>query len=157
MSEFRAGIGYDAHRFGGSPPIRLAGIVVDDARGILATSDGDVVAHAVADAILGACGLGDLGDHFPSSDPKWKDADSMVMLRTVFRLSRAWRWWINSVDITVMAENLRVAPHRAAMVEALSVLLECDAVSVKATSTDGMGAIGRDEGIAALAMVTVTI
>jgi 2-C-methyl-D-erythritol 2,4-cyclodiphosphate synthase len=157
MSEFRAGIGYDAHRFGGHPPIKLAGVIVDFERGIEATSDGDVVAHAVADAILGACGLGDLGDHFPSDDPRWAGADSMLMLRTVFRLARATRWWINSVDVTVLAQEVKVGPHRTAMIEALSQLLECEAVSVKATTTDGMGAIGRGEGLAATAVVTVTI
>lgn len=157
MSEFRAGIGFDAHRFGPGPPIKLAGIVVDSTRGIEATSDGDVVAHAIADAILGACGLGDLGDHFPSDDPQSQGADSMLLLRTVFRLARAWRWWINSVDVTVIAEDLRVSPHRAAMIEALSALLECEAVSIKATTTDQMGAIGQGEGLAALAVVTVTI
>ncbi|MGH8925161.1 MAG: 2-C-methyl-D-erythritol 2,4-cyclodiphosphate synthase [bacterium] len=157
MSEFRAGIGFDAHRFGTSPPIKLAGIVVDSKRGIEATSDGDVVAHAIADAILGACGLGDMGDHFPSDDPQSQDADSMVMLRTVFRLARAWRWWINSVDVTVIAEDVRISPHREAMTKAVSTLLECEAVSIKATTTDQMGAIGRGEGLAALAVVTITI
>lgn len=157
MSDFRAGIGFDAHRFGSTPPVRLAGILVDENRGVEATSDGDVVAHAVADAILGACGLGDLGDHFPSDDPQNQGADSMVLLRTVFRLARAWRWWINSVDVTVIAEELRIAPHRQAMTESLSTLLECKQVSIKATTTDHMGAIGRGEGLAALAVVTVTV
>lgn len=157
MSEFRAGIGFDAHRFSAAPPVTLAGIVVDESRGLEATSDGDVVAHAVADAILGACGLGDLGDHFPSAAPESLGADSMVILRTVFRLARAWRWWINSVDVTVIAEDLRIAPHRQAMTDSLSRLLECEAVSIKATTTDRMGAIGRAEGLAALAIVTVTI
>jgi 2-C-methyl-D-erythritol 2,4-cyclodiphosphate synthase len=157
VSEFRAGIGFDAHRFGANPPIKLAGVVVDSERGVEATSDGDVVAHAIADAILGACGLGDLGEHFPSDDPQSLDADSMVLLRTVARLARAWRWWINSVDVTVIAEDVRIAPHREAMTQALSTLLECGAISIKATTTDQMGAIGRGEGLAALAVVTVTI
>jgi 2-C-methyl-D-erythritol 2,4-cyclodiphosphate synthase len=157
MSEFRAGIGFDSHRFGDNPPIKLAGVVVDSVRGIEATSDGDVVAHAIADAILGACGLGDLGEHFPSDDPQSQGADSMVLLRTVSRLARAWRWWINSVDVTVIAEDVRIAPHREAMTKAISTLLECEAISIKATTTDQMGAIGRGEGLAALAVVTVTI
>ena len=157
MSEFRAGIGFDSHRFGANPPIKLAGVVVDTDRGLEATSDGDVVAHAIADAILGACGLGDLGEHFPSDDPQSQGADSMVLLRTVSRLARAWRWWINSVDVTVIAEDVRIAPHREAMTKAISTLLECEAISIKATTTDQMGAIGRGEGLAALAVVTVTI
>jgi 2-C-methyl-D-erythritol 2,4-cyclodiphosphate synthase len=157
MTEFRVGIGFDAHRLGSDPPIKLAGIVVDPDRGVEATSDGDVVAHAVADAILGACGLGDLGEHFPSTDPQFQNANSMILLRTVFRLARAWRWWINNVDVTVMAEAVKVAPHRQAIKEALAALLECEAVSIKATTTDQMGALGRGEGIAALAVVTVTI
>lgn len=157
MSDFRVGFGFDAHRFSATPPLVLAGIVVDESRGVEATSDGDLVAHAVADGILGACGLGDLGDHFPSTDPRLEGASSMRLLRTVFRLARASRWWINNVDVTVIAEDLRIAPFRKEMTASLAELLDCEQVSVKATTTDGMGFIGKGEGIAVAAVVTVTI
>lgn len=135
----------------------LAGVVVDEKRGVEATSDGDLVAHAVADATLGACGLGDMGDLFPSADPRFAGASSMRMLLTVFRLARASRWWINNVDVTVIAEDLMIAPYRGQIAEALATLLECEEVSVKATTTDRMGFLGRSEGLAVAAVVTVTI
>lgn len=157
MAEVRVGFGFDAHRFGGSPPVVLAGVVVDDHRGVEATSDGDVVAHAICDGLLGALDLGDIGTHFPSSDPRWSGADSMIMLETVVRMVRASGWYVNNVDLTVVAQELLIAPHRQAIRAALSEVLEISAVSVKATSTDGMGFTGRDEGLAALSVVTVTI
>jgi len=153
----RASWGFDAHRFGGAPPVRLAGVVVDTTRGVLATSDGDVVAHAVADALLAVCGKGDLGVHFPSGDPQWEDADSMDLLgRVVEMCSDA---TVTFLDVTVIAESVRVAPHRSAMRENLAGVLGIDptAVSVKATTTDGMGAIGADEGLAATAVVSAAV
>lgn len=157
MAELRVGFGFDAHRFGGSPPIVLAGVVVDAQRGVEATSDGDVAAHAICDGLLGALDLGDMGTHFPSSDPRWSGADSMLMLETVVRMVRASGWYINNVDLTVVAQEVMVSPHRGSIRAALSEVLETGAVSVKATSTDGMGFAGRNEGLAALAVVTVTI
>ncbi len=147
----------DAHRFGASPPVKLAGVVVDETRGVEATSDGDVAAHAVADALLGAAGLGDLGVFFPSSDPGWQGADSMELLAEVVARCRAAGVVVAHVDVTIIAESLRVAPFRQEMRrrlgEALGVSL--DAISVKATTTDGLGFLGRDEGIAAVAVVSV--
>ena len=133
----------------------LAGVVVDDSRGVAATSDGDVVAHAVADALLGAAALGDLGDHFPSSDDRWEGADSMVMLSQVVALVGERGHAVTSVDVTVLAETVRVAPHRQAMRSNLAARLGVDgeAVSVKATTTDGLGWLGADEGLAATAVV----
>lgn len=157
MSQLRVGLGLDAHRFGGPPPLLLGGVIVDQARGLEATSDGDAVAHAVSDALLGAVGLGDMGTHFPSADDRWRGADSMSMLDTVVKLVRASGWWVNNVDVTIIAQDVRIDPHRAAMRQALSDLLETEAVSVKATTTDTMGFTGRGEGLAALAVVTVTI
>ncbi|NNJ48501.1 MAG: 2-C-methyl-D-erythritol 2,4-cyclodiphosphate synthase [Acidimicrobiia bacterium] len=150
----RVSWGFDAHRLGGDPPVLLAGVVVDSGRGVLATSDGDLVAHAVADALLGAAGLGDLGAHFPSSDPRWEDADSMGLLARVVDMCS--QLDIRYLDVTVIAQEVRVAPHRTAIEEALAAVLGIDAelVSVKATTTDGMGAIGAGEGIAATAVVT---
>jgi len=135
----------------------LGGVVVDADRGLEATSDGDAAAHAVSDALLGAVGLGDMGTHFPSDDERWKGANSMLMLDTVLKLVRANGWWVNNVDLTIIAENVRIEPHRQAIKLALSDLLETDAIAIKATTTDGMGFTGRGEGLAALAVVTVTI
>jgi 2-C-methyl-D-erythritol 2,4-cyclodiphosphate synthase len=135
----------------------LAGIVADPDRGLLATSDGDVAAHALADALLGAAALADLGELFPSSDPRWEGADSMSLLAEVVRLAREQGWVSAHVDLTVVAQSVRVAPHRAAMRRSLAEVLGVaeEVVSVKATTTDHMGSIGRDEGVAAVAVVTV--
>jgi 2-C-methyl-D-erythritol 2,4-cyclodiphosphate synthase len=157
MSQLRVGLGFDAHRFGGKSPLVLGGVIVDHERGLEATSDGDAAAHAVSDALLGAVGLGDMGTHFPSSDEGWRGADSMLMLDTVVKLVRASGWWVNNVDLTIIAQNVRIDPHRQAMRLALSDVLETESVSVKATTTDTMGFTGRGEGLAALAVVTVTI
>jgi 2-C-methyl-D-erythritol 2,4-cyclodiphosphate synthase len=156
MSGYRVGLGVDAHRFGGDPPLKLGGIVVDDSRGVEATSDGDVAAHALADALLGAAGLGDLGQHFPPGDPQWRGADSMIILQDVVRMVQAAGWEILNADLTIIAEEVRVAPHRQAMSQALSEVVGAD-VSVKATTTDGMGFIGRAEGLAVLAIAAITI
>ena len=150
----RVSWGFDAHRFGGAPPVVLAGVPVDGERGIDATSDGDLVAHAVADALLAVKGLGDLGDHFPSSDPQWLDADSMELLSRVVAMGRPLE--IAFVDVTVIAQDVRIAPHRHAMAANLAAVLAVapDRVAVKATTTDHMGAIGAGEGIAVAAVVT---
>jgi 2-C-methyl-D-erythritol 2,4-cyclodiphosphate synthase len=153
----RVGWGFDAHRFGGPGPLRLAGVVVDRERGLEGTSDADVVAHAVADALLGAAALGDLGTHFPSSDARWAGADSMELLRRVMeRISEA-AFETASVDVTVIAETVRIAPHREELRKSLAgaLGLDVEAVSVKATSTDGLGLIGRDEGMAAVAVAVL--
>lgn len=135
----------------------LGGVVVDPTLGVEATSDGDAAAHAVSDALLGAVGLGDMGTHFPSSDERWRGADSMLMLETVLKMVRASGWWVNNVDLTIIAQTIRIDPYREAIKLALADLLETEAISVKATTTDGMGFTGRGEGLAALAVVTVTI
>lgn len=154
----RVGWGFDAHRFGGDPPVVLAGVDVSSTRGVLATSDGDVAAHAVIDALLGAAALGDLGSHFPSSEEKWHGANSMDLLAQAARMAADAGVRSESVDVTVIAQVERVAPHREAMRSNLaSVLgLEIGAVSVKATTTDGMGFIGAGEGIAAVAVVVAS-
>ncbi|MET0832179.1 MAG: 2-C-methyl-D-erythritol 2,4-cyclodiphosphate synthase [Acidimicrobiia bacterium] len=151
----RTGFGIDAHRFSPNGTVKLAGVVVDETRGVAATSDGDVVAHAVTDAVLGAAALGDLGDHFPSSDPRWQDANSMEMLALAVTLVGDHGYAVASVDVTVLAEQVRIAPHRATMRANLADRLGVDPaeVSVKATTTDGLGWLGADEGIAATAVV----
>jgi len=150
----RVSWGFDVHRLGGEPPVRLAGVLVDPARGVVATSDGDLVAHAVADALLGVAGLGDLGAHFPASDPKWEGADSMELLGRVAAMCSGIR--VTFLDVTVIAQQVRVAPHRNAIRDSLAMALgiEPGRVSVKATTTDGLGAIGAGQGIAATAVVT---
>lgn len=152
----RIGWGFDAHRFGGDRPVVLAGIPADLTRGLMGTSDADVVAHAVADALLGAAALGDLGEFFPSSDPQWRGADSMGLLRIVVDRFHDAGLRVEHLDVTLIAESVRLAPVREAVRVALADVLQVAgaAVSVKATTTDGMGFLGRDEGVAAVAVVT---
>ncbi len=153
----RAGLGLDAHRFADVGPLVLGGVVVERERGLAATSDGDVLAHAVADALLGAAGLGDLGAHFPSSDPQWQGADSMAMLRSVVEMLAETRFVPEAADATVVSQSIRIAPYREQMRSALAGVLgvAVSQVSVKGTTTDGMGWIGADEGVAAYAVVTI--
>lgn len=151
----RIGLGFDAHRFGGPPPVRLAGVEVDRTQGLVATSDGDVAAHAVADAMLGAAALGDLGTHFPSEEVEWEGADSMDLLATVVMMVAEAGMGVGNIDLTVIAETVRVAPFRERIREELAQVsgVGLGSVSVKATTTDGMGFTGRGEGIAAWAVV----
>ena len=153
----KIGWGFDAHRFGASGPVVLAGVVVDETRGIEATSDGDVVAHAVADALLGALALGDIGMHFPSSDPEMEGIDSMDLLARVVRIIEDRAHLVGNVDVTVIAQSVLIGPHRDDIRDRLAAIMRIDrsSVSVKATTTDEMGAIGRDEGIAVTAAVTL--
>ncbi len=153
----RVGWGFDTHRLGGDPPILLGGVVVSETEGVVATSDGDLLAHAVTDALMGACVLGDLGEHFPSDDPASEDADSMFLLRHAATMALASGWHADHIDVTVVAETVRVSPHRTKIREKLASALDMsvEAVSVKATTTDGLGLIGSGEGIAAFAVVTV--
>ncbi len=136
----------------------IAGVEVAGDRGLIATSDGDVALHAVADAVLGACALGDLGSHFPSSDPQWHGAASSKLLARVVEFAAESGFAVDSVDLTVIAESVRIAPHRDEMRENVAKILHVPVhrVSVKATTTDGMGFLGRDEGVAAVAVVTTS-
>ncbi len=154
----RVGWGIDAHRFGAGAAVLLAGVEVDRSRGVEATSDGDVVAHAVIDALLGAAVLGDIGLHFPSSDPRFRDADSMELLASTVERVREADLQPTFCDVTVIAQTVRVSPYRHRIRRALAETLglEVDRVSVKATTTDGMGWLGRDEGIAATALASVS-
>ena len=154
---FRVGWGYDAHRLDGPPPLKLGGVVVSESIGISSTSDGDVLAHAVTDALLGAAVAGDIGEHFPSEDPTNEGADSMAILGRALEMCTAAGFSPHHVDVTVVAEEIRISPFRATMRTALAETLgmDVDAVSVKATSTDGLGFVGRGEGLAVVAVVTV--
>lgn len=153
----RVGWGFDAHRFSESGQVLMAGVVADDSRGIEATSDGDVPVHAVADALLGAAALGDLGTLFPSHHPAWVDADSMELLAEVMMRVMAAGYRVVSIDLTVLAQTVRVSPFREAIRIALADRLgvNVSAVSVKATTTDGMGFLGADEGLAAVAVAVL--
>ncbi len=150
----RVGQGFDIHRFSGDPgrPLVLGGVRVPGAPGLAGHSDGDVVAHALAEGLLGAAGLGDLGRHFPASDPAWAGADSMALLDTVSSMVRAQHWRLLNADCTVVCERPRLADHTDGMARRLHDLLGAP-VSVKAKRAEGLGALGRVEGIACLAVV----
>lgn len=153
----RVGWGFDAHRLDGPPPLKLGGVVVSQTEGVTATSDGDVVAHAVTDALMGACVLGDIGDHFPSDDPQMDGVDSVFLLRQAATMATAAGWKVSHVDVTVVAETIRVSPHRVEIVARIADALATpvEVVSLKATTTDGLGFVGRGEGIGAVALVTI--
>jgi 2-C-methyl-D-erythritol 2,4-cyclodiphosphate synthase len=147
----RVGQGFDVHPFSPDPArVLVLGGVALDGPGLTGHSDADVVAHAVADALLGAAGLGDMGQHFPDTDPAWAGADSLVLLRQVVALLGP-DWGVANVDCSVVLEAPKLAPHRAAMEAALSAAVGAP-VSVKATRAEGLGAIGRGEGIACWAV-----
>lgn len=150
----RIGLGYDIHRLAPGRPLILAGVAFDSPIGLEGHSDADVILHAVADAILGAAALGDIGDHFPPTDERWRDADSRELLRTVVGLVSG-RFVVGNVDVTLIGEQPRIAPRRLEMRESLAALLSTplDRVSVKATTNERLGALGRGEGIAAFATV----
>ena len=155
MSEVRVGQGFDAHRFRTGRRLRLCGVDLPGEVGLDGHSDADVALHAVTDAILGAAGAGDLGDHFPSGDPRWRDADSRDLLRAVLALAAGRGLRVVNCDLTIIAERPRIAPYRPVLREALAGLLgvPVEAASVKATTTEGLGWTGRGEGVAALAVV----
>ena len=153
----RTGMGFDVHAFSGEGPIMLGGVEVAHARGLAGHSDADVVLHAVTDALLGAAGLGDIGEHFPPSDPRWKGAQSSLFLAHAVELVRKNGALIDHIDCTVIAEAPKVGPHRAAMRARIAEIagLSVDQVSVKATTTEGLGFTGRGEGIAAQAVASI--
>jgi 2-C-methyl-D-erythritol 2,4-cyclodiphosphate synthase len=155
----RAGIGFDTHRLEGGRPLILGGVEIEDApRGLAGHSDADVLTHAVIDALLGAAGLGDIGQHFPDTDERWRDADSLDLLRAVVaQLADAGYAPIN-IDATVACEEPKLGPYRDEMRDRLAQAagLEPSAVNVKFTTGERMGFVGRGEGIAALAVATVS-
>ncbi|HEY7467674.1 MAG TPA: 2-C-methyl-D-erythritol 2,4-cyclodiphosphate synthase [Dehalococcoidia bacterium] len=153
----RAGQGYDVHPFQDGKRLVLGGVVFEGERGLSGHSDGDALTHALIDALLGAAALGDIGTHFPSSDQRWRDADSIDLLKQVTKVVVAAGYSIINVDMTVIAERPRVAPRVRDMRTRLSMALGIDVgqVSVKATTTDGLGTLGRGEGIAAQAIALI--
>jgi 2-C-methyl-D-erythritol 2,4-cyclodiphosphate synthase len=149
----RTGIGVDSHRFAPGRRLVLGGVEIPYERGLAGHSDADVLAHAITDALLGAAGLGDIGELFPDTDPRWESADSMALLRDVVDRVRAAGFEVGHVDATVMMERPRLAPFREAIRASLGAVL--GSVNVKATTGEGMGFVGRGEGVAALAVATL--
>jgi 2-C-methyl-D-erythritol 2,4-cyclodiphosphate synthase len=154
----RVGIGYDSHPFALGRPLTLGGILIPSEIGLAGHSDADAICHAITDAILGAAGLGDIGEMFPDSDPANKDRDSIGMLEMAVRRLGAAGFAVNQVDVTVIAETPRLSPHREKMRARLAVALGIDSssVSVKGKTNEGMGWIGRKEGLACIAVATLT-
>ena len=153
------GMGFDVHAFAGEGPIMLGGVEIPHSRGLAGHSDADVVLHAITDALLGAAGLGDIGEHFPPSDPRWKGADSSRFLRRAAELLRVKGGTVDHIDCTVIAEAPKIGPYRQAMREKIAEIagLSVDQVSVKATTTEGLGFTGRREGMAAQAVANVRL
>jgi 2-C-methyl-D-erythritol 2,4-cyclodiphosphate synthase len=151
----RVGIGYDVHAYGDGDHVMLGGVRIAHTRGVIAHSDGDVALHALCDALLGAMALGDIGEHFPDSDPRWKGADSRRFLRHCGALVQEQGWRVVNADLTILAQVPRVGPHRLLMrqniADDLGVRIDC--INVKATTTEGLGALGRGEGLACQAIV----
>ena len=148
------GQGFDVHPFSTDPnrPLRLGGVILEGAPGLVGHSDADAVAHAITDAVLGAAGLGDIGEHFPDTDPAWKGADSMELLAAAVALVHSHGWRVINVDTTVVSEAPKLVPYKAAMKERLEAVMNAP-VSVKAKRAEGLGALGRREGIACFAIV----
>ena len=151
----RIGTGTDVHAFGPGDFVMLAGVRIAHSRGVMAHSDGDVVLHALCDALLGAAGLGDIGEHFANDDPQWRGAASSQFVALVMAMLREHNFAVGNVDISVLAEEPKIAPHRERMRQQVARLLGVapSQVNLKATTTEGLGFLGRAEGIAASAVV----
>jgi 2-C-methyl-D-erythritol 2,4-cyclodiphosphate synthase len=154
----RVGIGFDAHPFAAGRELKLGGVAIPHSSGLEGHSDGDALLHALTDAVLGAAGLGSIGDHFPPNDPKWKGADSATFLRKAAELARGRGFEIGNVDAVVVAEAPKLAPHVPAIRSRIAEILGtgADAVSVRGTSSNGLGFTGRKDGLAAMAVVLLT-
>lgn len=152
---FRIGQGFDVHAFGDGDHVMLGGVRIAHPRGLVAHSDGDVLLHALADALLGALALGDIGQHFPPGDPAWRGVESRVLVRAAMRQVSAAGYRVGNVDATVLAERPKLAPHAPEMRAVIASDLDCtiEQISLKATTTERLGFVGREEGIAAMAVV----
>jgi 2-C-methyl-D-erythritol 2,4-cyclodiphosphate synthase len=157
VSTASTGIGYDCHRLVGGRPLVLGGVTIPHDLGLEGHSDADALTHAIIDSLLGACALGDIGQHFPDTDPRYQDADSITLLQATRDLLHEGGWTVRHVDATVIMERPKLEPHRDEMRARLARVLGLDMahVSVKATRGEGMGFVGRGEGVAALAIATV--
>jgi 2-C-methyl-D-erythritol 2,4-cyclodiphosphate synthase len=154
----RIGHGFDVHKFGGNGPIVIGGVSIPHQQGLLAHSDGDVLLHALSDAILGAASMGDIGQHFPDNDQKYKNIDSRVLLRHVVKLIKSKGWVLVNADITIVAQAPKMSAYIPAMRECIRLDTESvlDCINVKATTTEKLGYTGRKEGIACHAVVLIT-
>jgi 2-C-methyl-D-erythritol 2,4-cyclodiphosphate synthase len=157
MTDFRVGFGYDSHRFAPDRPLVIGGIVIPYELGLAAHSDGDVLIHAVCDALLGAAGMRDIGTYFPDNDPTWKNVDSTKLLAKVVELVEGKGWKVNNLDCTLVLEKPKMKPHVEQIINRLAELLhvETDRVAVKAKTNEKMGFTGAGEGIAATAAVSL--
>lgn len=153
----RIGHGFDVHKFGGDGPVIIGGVAIPYQSGLVAHSDGDVALHAVCDALLGAIAAGDIGHHFPDTDDKWKGANSRDLLKDVYRRVKSEGYCLGNLDITILAQSPKMAPHIDAMRQAIAQDLETDisSINVKATTTERLGFTGRKEGIAVEAVVLI--
>ena len=153
----RVGIGYDSHRFQSGIPLRLGGCTIEHAYGLAGHSDGDAILHAITDALLGAASLGSIGSFFPDTDPRWKGADSSVFLRAAVEALASQKLKVGNVDVTVITEAPKIAPHVDSMSAAIAGMLgvPIERVSIKGKTNEGMGWIGRGEGLACMAVATV--
>ena len=156
MTDLRVGIGVDAHALEDGVPLVLGGVRIEHGRGLAGHSDGDVLAHALVDAVLGAAGLGDIGSLFPSGDERFRGADSLDLLREAYRQVREAGWTLVNADCVLVGEEPRIAPHRDEMRARLAEALGGGEVNVRATTTDGLGFAGRREGLAAHAVALLT-
>lgn len=152
---FRIGHGFDVHKFGNEGPVMIGGVAIPYEQGFLAHSDGDVALHAISDALLGAVALGDIGHHFPDTSAEFENIDSRILLRDVFKQVQEKGYRIGNLDVTIIAQAPKMAPHINAMREVIAQDLACDisAVNVKATTTEKLGFTGRKEGVACEAVV----
>ncbi len=151
----RIGNGYDIHQLVADRPLILGGVKIPHTLGLLGHSDADVLTHAIMDALLGALGLGDIGHYFPPSDPKWQGANSMILLQQVAEIIQSQGWKIGNIDSTIVAEQPKIKPHLKSMRSAIAKTLEIeiDQISIKATTNEKLGPVGREEGICAYAVV----
>lgn len=155
--QMRIGLGTDIHRIQPGGRLMLAGVCVSEEMSAIAHSDGDVVLHALVDAIFGALGLGDIGERFPNTDPLWKDADSILFVQEAMKSLHAAKGVIINIDVTIQAEQPKLKPFKPRMVESLRTLTRCENVNVKAGTNEGCDAVGRGEAIAATVIVLVSL
>jgi 2-C-methyl-D-erythritol 4-phosphate cytidylyltransferase/2-C-methyl-D-erythritol 2,4-cyclodiphosphate synthase len=155
---FRIGSGFDVHQFEPGNAVILGGVHIPHDKKLKGHSDADAVLHAVTDALLGAIGKGDIGEHFPPSDPKWKGADSIMFLKHALELAKAEGYKVGNVDVTILAEEPKISPYKNAIKKKLAEILEIEesCSNVKATTTEKLGFIGRSEGLAAEAVILLT-
>ena len=156
-SEFRTGIGFDVHAFAEGRKLILGGIEIQHSKGLAGHSDADALLHAITDAILGSISLGDIGTHFPDDDPRYKNADSTVFLKKAHELIRNRGYYLNNIDAVVMLQQPKIAPYVQKMKEKISKILDIglDRISIKATTTEKLGFVGREEGVSVMAVVAV--